>query len=56
MVEMMECTELVIDNNKVTTTTINDAITGLLAAEAAINTMVSIIDYCTTVINTHTEH
>ena len=49
MIEMMECTELVIDNKN--NTTINDAIGGLLTAEAAINTMVSLIDYCSTIIN-----
>ena len=54
MLEMMECRELIIDNNN--NTTINDALIGLLIAEAAIKTMVSIIDYCSTIINTHTEH
>jgi len=39
MLQMMETSELVIDNNAVTT--INDAVRGLLTAEAAINTMVS---------------
>lgn len=42
MVEMMESPDgLVIDNNESTTT--NDAIRGLLTAEAAINTMVNSI-------------
>lgn len=37
MIELMECGEVVIDNNN--NTTINDAMRGLLTAEAAINTM-----------------
>lgn len=41
MLEMMETSELVIDNDATVTTTINDAVRGLLTAEAAINTMVS---------------
>lgn len=41
MIELMECGEVVIDNNN--NTTINGAMRGLLAAEAAINTMVGIV-------------
>ena len=40
MVELMEGTELTLDNNH--HTTINDALRGLLSAEAAANSMVSI--------------
>ena len=39
MVELMEGTELALDNNH---TTINNALRGLLSAEAAANSMVSV--------------
>ena len=45
MVEMMESGELTIDNNN--TTTINEAMRGLLTAEAAINVMASTHLMCT---------